>query len=281
MRLGLHVSSAGKIYQSLDRAHAMGCESMQIFVGNPRGWKETSYLSEDLAEFRRHRTELGIDPIVVHASYLINLASSNPQFRHQSLDKLLETLHNAEAIEASDVVLHIGSHGGDGLESGLERLQSAISLAFDTTKRVRLALEPSAGGGHHIGWELAELAHLIKLLGENPRITVCLDTAHLFGTGVDVRDPKVVDQLINDFDQKIGLERLTVLHLNDSKVELGSRRDRHDNIGEGMLGLEAFRYILNHPKLTHLPAIMETPGFATPDSNAHNIEVMKSLRGSQ
>jgi deoxyribonuclease IV len=280
MRFGLHVSIAGKIHQSLDRAHQMGCEAMQIFVGNPRGWKRTEYQSEDLAEFRRKRAQLGIDPVVVHASYLINLASTNSVFRHSSADKLLETLENGAAIEASDVVLHIGSHQGDGVETGFERLRSAISLCLGATSGPRIALEPSAGGGHHIGWQFEELAQLLDLLGNPDRLSVALDTAHLWASGWDVKSPEGFDAMLREFDKTVGLSRLSVLHLNDSKAELGSKRDRHDNIGEGSLGLEAFRHIVHHADLQHLPAIMETPGFDTPESNGKNIEVMKALRDS-
>lgn len=278
MRFGLHVSIAGKIHQSLDRAYAMGCEAMQIFVGNPRGWKPTDYAPADLEEFRRKRSELEIDPLIVHASYLINLASSNPQFRHQSTDKLLETLENATAIEASDVVLHIGSHQGDGAEEGFARLQSALALVLKTTEGVRVALEPSAGGGNHIGWDFDELEALLVVLGNEDRLSVCLDTAHLWASGWDVKTSAGFDDMLENFDKKVGLSRLSVLHLNDSKAAMGSRLDRHDNIGDGQLGLEAFRHIVNHPRLVHLPAIMETPGYETPGSNGKNVEAVKALR---
>ena len=256
----------------------MGCECLQIFVGSPRSWAPTVFPEADLERFRSLRAELDLDPVTIHASYLINLASANSEFRHRSLDKLLETVRHGSELGASDIIFHIGSHQGDGVEAGFERILSSLSLILETTSETRITLEPSAGGGHHIGWQLIELASLLDALGDSKRIGVCLDTAHLFATGVDLRDPKIFDDLLAEFDALIGLKRLTVLHLNDSKAALGSKRDRHDNIGEGQLGLETFRHILNHPRLQALPAIMETPGFAEPGSNARNIELMNSLR---
>jgi deoxyribonuclease-4 len=278
MRLGLHVSSAGKIFMAPDRAQEMGCECLQMFVGSPRGWAKASFTDDDLAEFRKRATDQGISPIIIHASYLINLASGNSDLRHTSADKLLETLHIAQKVGASDVVFHIGSHQGDGTEAGFDRLKSALSIVLQSSEDTRITLEPGAGGGNQIGSTLDELAALIAYLTPSERFAVCLDTAHMFAAGIDVTNPETFDKFVSDFDKKIGLNKLTVLHLNDSQATLGSHWDRHDNIGDGNLGLDTFRHILNHSRLQHLPAIMETPGFEKPLSNSKNIEVMKSLR---
>lgn len=277
MRFGLHVSIAGKIYQAVERAHAMDCDCLQTFVGNPRAWRDIGYPAEDVKKFRELQEELGVAPYVIHAMYLINMASPKPDLHEKSANTLCQTVRMGEELGARTVVVHIGSHSGSGVEAGIKQITSAINTALKEVKKTTISLEPSAGGGDHIGSRFEQLREIFEALRWEERVTVCLDTAHLWAAGYDVTDPAAFDKMINDFDSIIGLDRLSCLHLNDSKATLDSHVDRHDNIGDGKLGLETFRHIIHHPKLKDLPAIMETPGFDEPGSNGKNVEVIKSL----
>lgn len=277
MKFGLHVSIAGKIYLAVERAHEMNCDCFQTFVGNPRAWRDIGYPAEDVKKFRELQKELGVAPYIIHAMYLINMATPKPDLHKKSTDTLCQTVRMGEELGARTVVVHIGSHSRSGVESGIKQIAAAIKVAAKECKNTTISLEPSAGGGDHIGSRFEQLRQIFEGLKWDKRITVCLDTAHLWAAGYDVADPKAFDQMIKDFDSIIGLERLSCLHLNDSKALLDSHVDRHDNIGDGKLGLATFKHIIHHPKLKDLPAIMETPGYEAPGSNGKNIETIKSL----
>jgi deoxyribonuclease IV len=250
----------GGIKKALDNGHAFGMDCVQLFVQSPRAWRFPEHDPADLEEFRRRREELGIGAVAVHALYLINLASPRKDFYEKSVTTLRSTVDTACAIGAEAVVFHVGSHLGSGFEASLERVVPALAEALERCNETTwLCMENTAGTGGTIGRSLEELAALYKALDRHPRLGVCLDSCHLFASGYDVTDPAEVDKVVAQLDDLIGLDRLRCLHANDSKTPLGSNRDRHDNIGEGLMG-EGLGIFLAHPKFKELPAYLEVPG---------------------
>jgi len=271
--LGGHCS--GGIKKALDNAHSFGMDSVQLFAQSPRTWRFPDHDPADLAAFRKRREELGIGAVAIHALYLLNLASTKADFYEKSVDTLSKTVDAACAIGAEAVVFHVGSHQGAGFDAGLERVVPALAQALercdDTTW---LCMENTAGTGDTIGRSLEELAALYEALDHHPRLGVCLDSCHLFASGYDVTDPDALDGVVKQLDALIGLDRLRVLHVNDSKTPLGSNRDRHDNIGDGLMG-NKLAVFLGHPKLQGLPALLEVPGA---DGHGPDLEQMAKLR---
>ena len=274
---GAHVSSAGGIHTTLDRAEAMGADAVQLFTQSPRMWRPTNHEPANLELFKERRSELGIAPggVVAHALYLVNLAAPDDEIHEKSRTALRNTMEVACAIEADGVVFHVGSHLGAGMEIGMERcvpaLKETLELCNETTW---LLMEDSAGAGGTIGRSLEELAALFDACGGHERLGICLDTCHLYVSGVDVTDRGVLDDLLADLDARIGLDRLRALHVNDAAAPLGSNRDRHANIGEGLLG-EQLGVFLAHPKLQGLPAFLEVPG---PDKHGPDANELKKVR---
>ena len=273
MLLGGHCS--GGIKKALENAHAFGMDSVQLFAQSPRTWRFPDHDPADLEAFRARREELGIGAVAIHAVYLLNLASTKADFYEKSVDTLSKTVDAACAIGAEAVVFHVGSHQGAGFDAGLERVVPALAQALrrcdDTTW---LCMENTAGTGDTIGRSLEELAALYEALDHHPRLGVCLDSCHLFASGYDVTDPDALDGVVKQLDALIGLDRLRVLHVNDSKTPLGSNRDRHDNIGDGLMG-NKLAVFLGHPKLQGLPALLEVPGA---DGHGPDLEQMMKLR---
>jgi deoxyribonuclease IV len=273
MLLGGHCS--GGIKKALDNAAEFGMDSVQLFVQSPRTWRFPEHDPADLEAFRKRREELGIGAVSVHALYLLNLASPKKDFYEKSVDTLSKTVDAACAIEADAVVFHVGSHQGAGFEAGLERvvpaLRQALERCSDTTW---LCMENTAGTGDTIGRSLEELAALYEALDRHPRLGVCLDSCHLFASGYDVTDAAELDRVVAEINGSIGLARLRCLHVNDSKAPLRSNRDRHDNIGDGLMG-EGLGVFLAHPKLQKQPALLEVPGA---DGHGPDLEQMTKLR---
>ena len=258
MLFGGHMSSAGGIYTAIDRIEAIGGDCVQVFTQSPRMWKATAHKPEAIERFRERRAEAGVEGVVCHALYLINLASED--FREKSVAALRTTLATAGQIDASAVIFHVGSHLGAGFESAVETVVAAIGEVLDGYDGAPwLAMENSAGPGGTIGRSIGELATLVDALDRHPRLGICLDSCHLFASGYDVRDPAAVDALVAEVDETIGLERLVALHVNDSATPLGSNRDRHANILEGEIG-EGLGAFLAHPAFQELGAYMEVPG---------------------
>jgi deoxyribonuclease IV len=274
---GAHVSSAGGIHTTLDRAEAMGADAVQLFTQSPRMWRPTNHDPANLERFKERRSELGIAPggVVAHALYLVNLAAPDDEIYEKSRTALRNTMEVACAIEADGVVFHVGSHLGAGMEVGMERcvpaLRETLELCSETTW---LLMEDSAGAGGTIGRSLEELAALFDACGRHERLGICLDTCHLYVSGVDVTDRGVLDDLLADLDARIGLDRLRALHVNDAAAPLGSNLDRHANIGDGLLG-EQLGVFLSHPKLQGLPAFLEVPG---PDKHGPDANELEKAR---
>jgi len=270
--LGGHCS--GGIKKALDNAHGFGMDAVQLFAQSPRTWRFPEHDPADLEAFKRRRKELGIEAVTIHALYLLNLATPKDDFYEKSVSTLSSTVDTACAIGADAVVFHVGSHLGSGFEAGLERvvpaLRQALERCNDTTW---LCMENTAGSGDTVGRSLEELAAISDALDRHPRLGVCLDSCHLFASGYDITRPAELDDLIDRLDREVGLDRLRCLHVNDSKTPLGSNVDRHDNIGDGLIG-DKLTVFLGHPKLQGLPALLEVPG----DGHGPDAEQMKKLR---
>lgn len=279
MKLGSHVSIYGSLDKAVVRGAQIGCECIQIFTSNPKGWSFNIRSEEEINDFKKALKNAGIEDVYGHTIYLVNLASGNPYIYTNSINSLVSGLVMAEKAGLSGVVTHIGSHGGDGVEKGIERVTGALTQALAITKgKVPILLETDAGSGNHLGRSFAEIGEIIEKVGDKS-IGVCLDTCHIYAAGYDISKKEKIDQMLAEFDKHIGLEKLKVLHLNDSRGELGSHLDRHEEIGKGKLGIEVFRYIVNHPKLKHLCGIVETPDNKdTAAAEKLSLDTLKELR---
>lgn len=273
MLFGAHCS--GGIKGALDRAIEIGADAVQLFAQSPRMWRFPEHADEDLARFRERRAEAGIGSVLVHALYLCNLATRDRTIYAKSRATMSATVDSACAIGADGVVFHVGSHLGAGLKAGVRRavpaLREVLERCSDTTW---LLLENSAGAGGTIGRSIDELAILFDALDRHPRLGICLDSCHLYVSGVDVGEPKQVAALLDDVDARIGLDRLRALHVNDAAAPLGSNRDRHANVLDGELG-ERLGAFLAHEAVQGLPAVMETPG---PEGRGPDSAELQKLR---
>jgi deoxyribonuclease-4 len=277
MQIGAHVSSAGGIDKAIDRAVAIGADSVQVFTQSPRAWRPTNHDPASFERFREKRAEAGIGGVLCHAVYLTNLASPDPVTYERSVATLRNTAEVASAI-GGDVVFHVGSHLGSGLEAGLEHVVPALEQALELcTGETWLLMENSAGAGGTIGRSVEELATIFERVGRHPRLGVCLDSCHLFVSGVDVTDPAALDACLDELDSSIGLDRLRALHVNDAAAPLGSNRDRHANILEGELG-EKLGVFLSNPRFEGLPAVLETAGPDNRGPDAEEVRKTKDLR---
>jgi deoxyribonuclease-4 len=270
---GAHCS--GGIKGALDRAIEIGADAVQLFAQSPRAWRFPEFAKEDLAHFRKRRAEAGIGSVLIHALYLCNLATPDETIYAKSVETMRATVDTACAIEADGVVIHVGSHLGAGFEAGLERAVPALREVLDRCSETTwLLLEDSAGAGGTIGRSVDELATIVDALDRHPRLGICLDSCHLYVSGIDVGEPKAVAAVLKEVKQRIGLDRLRALHINDAAAPLGSNRDRHANVLEGELG-ERLGAFLAPRAVQRLPAVMETPG---PDNRGPDAAEVQKLR---
>ncbi|MDM7934458.1 MAG: deoxyribonuclease IV [Methanothrix sp.] len=259
VRLGLHVSIAGGIDRSVDRAAGLGCDLFQIFSRNPRGWASKPLPAEEAERFAEKLHRSGLEMAVVHMPYLPNLASPREDVYRRSVEALVEELGRSGMLSAPYLVTHLGSHLGSGWERGVSRIISALEAAFSRDDGdVILLLENTAGSRNSMGSTFQDMAAIIDAL-DGWRLGLCLDTCHLFAAGYELRTREGIDGTMDELAGCISLERLRLLHLNDSSAGLGSHLDRHEHIGLGMIGEEGFRNTLSHPALRGLPMILETP----------------------
>jgi deoxyribonuclease-4 len=277
MYIGAHLSSAGGIHTAVDRAEVIGAESLQVFTQSPRTWRATNHDPANFEKFRERRKEVGLHGVLCHALYLCNFAATDDAIYEKSVIALRTTMEVACGIGADGVVFHVGSHLGAGFDKGLERVLPALELVLelcdDTTW---LLMENSAGAGGTIGRSIEELATLYERLDRHPRLGVCLDSCHLYVSGVDVTDRPTLDALLDELDEAIGLDRLRALHVNDAAAPLGSNRDRHANIGDGLLG-EELGVFLGHPRLQGLPAVLEVEGKDKKGVDREQIDLAKGI----
>jgi apurinic endonuclease (APN1) len=277
MYIGAHLSSSGGIHTAVDRAEAVGAESLQVFTQSPRTWRPTNHDPANLERFRERRAEVGLHGVLCHALYLCNFAAPDDEIYEKSVTALRNTMQVACAIGADAVVVHVGSHLGSGFEHGLERVLPAMEQVLELcTDKTWLLMENSAGAGGTIGRSIEELATIYQRLDGHPRLGVCLDSCHLYVSGVDVTDAAQLDALLDEVESSIGLDRLRALHVNDSAAPLGSNRDRHANIGEGLLG-EELGVFLGNPRLQGLPAVLETAGPEKRGPDANEVRKAKEI----
>ena len=276
MLFGAHVSAAGGISKAVDRIEEIGGNAVQVFTQSPRMWKPTAHAPEEIARFRSRRREAGVKAVSCHALYLVNLASRDAAVRENSLAALHATMTTADAIGAEAVVFHVGSHLGYGFDEAVEIVAPALrDLLERTTDDLWLCMENAAGAGGTIGRSIAELAALSDAVDRHPRLGLCLDSCHWWASGVDVAEPTTLDAALEDLDERIGLSRVRVLHVNDSKTPLGSNRDRHELVGRGLIG-DGLATFLGHPAFARLPAITETWEDRGPETD--DLDRMRALR---
>ena len=277
MRFGFHISIAGGFLRIVERAKARGCETIQFFSRNPRGWKYSPLNKKEVGAFRSSTQSSALFPIFLHMPYLPNIASFKSKFYKRSIHSIATDLQRAEQLGAQYLIIHIGHRMESSEDQAIDAVSQGIAQAFEKVKNaVILLLENTAGQGTEIGYTFAQIRKIIEGVRDHERMGVCLDTAHTFEAGYDLSNKEGLERALEKFDQVVGLKRLHLLHLNDSKTPLGSRKDRHWHIGEGYIGLEGFRNLVNHPLLRHLPGIMETPRKDTVE-DLKNMKVIRSL----
>ena len=277
MEFGAHMSSSGGIDTAIDRIVAIGGDCVQVFTQSPRMWRPTNHKPEAIQRFHDKRAEHGIGGVVCHALYLCNLAAPDDEIYRKSVETMRNTVDAACAIAADGVIFHVGSHLGAGFEAGLDRTCAALAQILERCEGdTWLLMENSAGAGGTIGRSLDELQTLLERLDRHPRLGICLDSCHLYVSGYDVTDPKVVDALVAEIDGGVGLDRLRALHVNDSAAPLGSNRDRHADVLEGEMG-EGLGAFLAHPAFQHLSAYLETPGPNKQGPDAAEIQKLRDL----
>jgi deoxyribonuclease-4 len=275
-KIGAHVSAAISLEFAFDKAQKIGAECLQFFVSPPQQWAFTSHDSEEIERFKKKALETQIGPNFIHGTYLVNLGTENPVHLRKSIEWLIYGMKMAEKLQIQGLIFHTGSHKGKGLEGAIGQIVGAIKeVMTHIDSSTQLILETSAGGGGSIGRNFAELGQILKLV-QDDRVKVCIDTAHTFAAGYDWRSN--IDETLNEFDREVGLKNLAAFHANDSKMDIGSFKDRHANIGEGFMGQIAFAQLLNHPKLEGKPFLLEVPGFAEEGPDKENVEIMKKLR---
>jgi len=275
--LGAHMSIAGGVHMAIERGRSIHCTAIQMFVKNNMQWFARPLRKEEIRDFLNHAQRGELLSIFAHANYLINLAATNPQFRANSLRALAEELTRANQLELPFLVLHPGAHLGAGEEAGLEKIAKSIDrvLAKIPKVKTKIALETTAGQGSCLGEKFEHFAHIIDNVREPDRLCVCLDTAHVFAAGYDIGSEKAVRQTFREFDRVVGLDRVVAIHLNDSKTPRGSRVDRHEHIGQGQIGLNAFRFIMRDRRFRKIPKVLETP---KGKELAEDVVNMKTLR---
>ena len=281
MQLGAHESIAGGLYKAFERAQSATCDAVQIFVKSNRSWAVKPLEEDEIAQFKAKAEETGIRPVVAHTSYLLNLGTPDELLWEKSRNMLITELERCEALEVPWLVLHPGSHVGSGEKAGLERVAQGLGEVHAATPgfRARILLETTAGQGDSLGHTFEKLARIIELTPQGERLGVCLDTCHVFAAGYELRTVEGYAAMMEAFDKAIGLQRLKALHLNDSKGELGERKDRHEHIGKGHIGLEGFRNVVNDPRLAGLPGLLETPKGDDLEEDRENLRVLRSLVG--
>lgn len=277
MRIGAHQSIAGGLNNAVDRAVLIGANALQIFTSPPQQWLTPRFSSETLHAFKHYAKEKHIDPILIHACYLINLASDSSYIVKRSIDSLIADLEVSEAIDGLGVVLHLGSHKDKWNGSKrLELINTCTYILEHAPQRSTILIENSAGSGGKIPSTLEEMAQIKKDLPTS-QIKFCIDTAHAFAAGYDLRTPDTVKLFADAVEYTIGWKEVRAIHLNDSKIDLGNKNDRHENIGEGKIGLEGLSAFITSPFITNIPMFLETPGFNHNGPDQENVERVKRV----
>ena len=280
--LGAHMSIAGGLYRAPLKGREAGCEAIQIFTTNRNRWKSKKLSTKEIDLFHKACEETSIPVVAAHCSYLINLASNRSHVFEKSVHALLQELERVERLEIPYLVMHPGAHVGGGEEKGLRQLAGALNRVLERTQdyRVKILLETTAGQGTTLGYRLEQLAEILEMTQFQERLGICIDTCHTFAAGYDFRTSKAYSHFVTKFDKILGLDRLKLFHINDSRNGLGARVDRHEHPGAGFIGLKAFSFFLNDPKLAHLPFLIETPKGKNKDGldwDMVNLNLLRSL----
>ncbi|NOX90273.1 MAG: deoxyribonuclease IV [Calditrichaeota bacterium] len=279
MKVGCHVSIAGNIWECFERAESVKCEVFQIFTQNQRQWKSVQYSEDDVNRFRELRTKGKYKnvPLIAHASYLINLCAEDPEKLEKSRSAFVEELKRCDILGIEYLVIHPGSHGSKGEEWGVNAVAETLNLCMEQyMPKVQILLETTAGQGSNLGYKFEHLRDIIGLVNRSDGMGVCIDTCHIWAAGYPLDDADSIETTLNEVREILGFNRVKVWHFNDSLKERGSKRDRHAPLGEGMIGLEAFSYLMNYDSFKEHPAILEIPGGT--EKFAENIALLKSLR---
>ncbi len=281
MYLGVHVSIAGKISDSVARAQKLGCSAMQIFSRNPRAWRAAKLSYEEAQDFKKSVESSGIKVIAVHVPYLINLATPYDVLYKKSIDAYIEDMHETADLGAQYLVTHMGSFKNSTFDEGMDRFIKAINTIFKQTqdiKGIRLLLENTSGSGSWLGYSFEHHKMIFDGVDDKAKLGVCLDTAHLFAAGFDIRKESVFDEVLDQIWSGFGSDALKLIHLNDSVSGCGTHIDRHDHIGKGAIGIKAFKHIVNHPRLKDAAFILETPK-DSPRADKVNLDRVRKLIG--
>ncbi len=278
-RLGAHMSIAGGLDQSLLRGQKVGCDVIQIFSKSSNQWRAKPLADSEIACFKKTRDETGVDPVMIHSAYLINLCTPKEEEWKKSVDAFYIEMERAEALEIPYLVLHPGAHVGSGEEAGIARAAKALNAVHQQAAgfKLKVLIELTAGQGSCIGHRFEHVAHILEQVEEADRVGVCLDTCHIFAAGYDIRTKEGYDETMALFDKWIGLNRLRAFHLNDCKKELGCRVDRHEHIGQGKMGRMPFSYFMNDDRFAGLPMILETPKGDEMEEDKMNLATLRSL----
>ena len=279
MRFGAHMSTSGGVWKALQRGRSLHCEVVQVFVKNNMQWFGKPFSPEDLAAYAKEQAASTFACVFGHAGYLINLGGPDSENRERSLKSLIQEIELATQLGLPFLVLHPGAHLGMGESAGIKQIVRALDHVFAATKAspVRIALENTAGQGTCLGYKTAHLAAVIEGVKKPDRLGICLDTAHFLAAGYDIRTAKGWDAAIREVASLIGLKQILAFHLNDSKTDLGSRVDRHEHIGKGKIGKEAFRHIVNDGRFKKHPGCLETPKSEDLHEDVQNLAVLRAL----
>ncbi len=279
MLLGAHLSVAGGVDKAFDRAETLDCTAFQIFTKSNRQWKAKPLEPEVIDRYHQRQAETGIEPVICHASYLINIGASDEAVWDKSLNALIIELERCELLKIPYLVLHPGAHMDQGVETGIDRVVKALDTVHERLPdvAVKIALEITAGQGTVLGSTFEEIAQLLAGCRQSDRLAVCFDTCHALAAGYEFRTPDSYQTMLDEFDRIIGLDRLKVIHFNDCQKDLGSHVDRHTHIGEGCIGLEPFGYFLNDSRFEKVPFLLETPKDDDPGDDSRNLEKLRSL----
>lgn len=277
--LGAHMSTSGGLHNAIEHGVNTGCTSIQIFTKNNNRWSQRPTTDEEAQKFLDAQKKAGIAPVVSHTAYLINLATPNEEFHTKSIGALIDEIQRAEQLRIPDVVLHPGSPLDQGPEYGMKKIIDSLNRCIAATHhcKARIALECTAGQGSHLGYTFEQIAEMIDGIEEKTRVSVCLDTCHIFAAGYDIRTKPAYDATMKQFGKVIGFKYLKVIHLNDSIKGLGSRVDRHIHIGDGEIGTEAFRLVMQDKRFEKIPKLLETPKGDGYDEDLRNLALLKKL----
>ena len=278
MRFGAHESIAGGVFNAIERGKKATCDTIQIFNKSNNQWRAKKLTTDEIDKFFAAIEETGVDVAVSHTSYLINIASPDPALSEKSYNSLKEEMERCELLKIPTLVMHPGSHVGSGEEVGINRIAENINRMFDelNDNNVILLLEATAGQGSNLGYTFEQLAQMIDKIDNSDKMGVCIDTCHIFAAGYPIVKAKDYKATMKGFDDVLGMDRLKIIHMNDSKKEFGSKRDRHEHIGKGFIGLEGFSNFVNDKRLKNVPMIIETP---KGEDLAEDVENLKVLRG--